>query len=203
MKKLSQLILWQYSRHNSLPKTLGKCINSLYSIGMAIWLNIISKTPSLVFLFILQLILGASFYIVQNNVGGALLDLEMSGENARKILSHMNEVQIHYHLLATATLDMIYPFAYSGFFAGFSWRMTNFLGFNIKWRALLIVPTLCALLADLCENTVQLIALNGNASYLNLKDIVTPLKYGSFLFALFIVVVLTILALSKKLKKEA
>ncbi len=148
-------------------------------------LHIVSRTHALWFLFVAQILLASSFIFVENAVGGPLLDLQWSDATALTRLAHMDDMQKHYHLVATATLDTLYPLSYSGFFAGLAYRLGG------QWRWGLIWPALLALIADYAENAVQVLALGGQPDFLWVKNIATPLKYGGFGLAVLITLFLS------------
>ncbi len=158
--------------------------------------DILAKTPSLVFLFIAQLLIGGSFFIVQNAVGGSLLDTQMNAQTAFAVLQNMSDLQKHYHIIATSTLDMIYPIVYGGLLAGIVWRFAD------KKKTLLIIPAIIAIFSDIIENIIQIIALSGNDDFLYFKNFITPIKYGMILFVIIIAALLIVKTIIGKSKND-
>ncbi|PHS41959.1 MAG: hypothetical protein COA91_00865 [Robiginitomaculum sp.] len=157
-------------------------------------LNFLARTPVLWTMFILFLILGVGFHFAQQAVGGPLLDMQMNAKQALVRLGEMSAAQKHIHLVATLTLDTLYPLAYGGLLAGLVWR------FGGKFRNFLVIPASLAVITDFAENTVQAFALAGSESMLAAKDILTPLKYTSLILAAIITLVLLLIAVVKRLQ---
>ena len=151
-------------------------------------LNFLARTPAILFLLIAFTLLGASFYFVEQAIGGPLLDVQINGADALARLSTMTDEQKHMHMIATLTLDTFYPLAYGGLFIGIVARFAK------KYRRFLAVPAFVAVLVDFTENIVQSMALAGSADLLATKDFLTPLKFGSVILAA--VIALTVLAIA-------
>lgn len=137
----------------------------------------------ILFTFFAMIIIGASFGYFQRFVGGDMLDLVISGQDAHTRLSEMDDAQKQAHTWITLILDSLYPIAYGSFFAG----ATIWLAGKSKiWMA---TPALVTVIADFCENTVQLLALNGFDNLIVAKSVLTPIKFSAFfvmgLFFLF------------------
>lgn len=113
--------------------------------------------------------------------GDPLLDALMSGEAARARLATMDAAQRRVHLLGTATLDMLYPFAYGGLLLGGLVRTRA----APRWRWCVAL----GVAMDFVENVAQIIALAGAADTLGLKTVVTSVKFGSLLLALIVICV--------------
>ncbi len=162
--------------------------------GLLGWL---SGTRMLIFFFALTLVVTASFGLVMQAIGGDLLDMMLSGDDALVRLSELDENQRLLHLRATVTLDVIYPISYACLFIGLLSRLAW------RWRWGLIWIPIIAALADLSENLVQAMALNGYAQeILHAKDIVTPLKAGALILTLTICLLVMLGAMFRKLSKK-
>lgn len=149
-------------------------------------------TSTLVILIslILTLLIGLSFAPVQNVIGGPLLDMLWTGEAAQARLNAMNEAERSVHIWGTVLNDTLYPLAYGAFLAGLAGRFAG-----PRWMGWAMLPALVAVFADLAENTIQVLALSGTANLLALKSVLTPLKFGAFLTAAGLALVLGFLAL--------
>lgn len=154
-------------------------------------LNFLARTPVIIFLLIAFILLGASFYFVEQAVGGPLLDVQTNGADALARLGAMTGEQKHMHMVATLTLDTFYPLVYGGLLAGIVARFAK------NYRHFLVVPAFVAVLADFAENIVQSMALSGSADLLATKGFLTPLKFGSLILAALIAVIVLTLALIK------
>ena len=162
--------------------------------GFLGWLS--SGRVLMVFL-ILTLLTGGSFWFVMQAIDGDLLDVMLSGDDALVRLAELNADQRLIHFRATVTLDVLYPIVYAGLFIGLLSRLAW------RWRWVLIWLPIIAALADLSENFVQAMALNGYAQeILHAKDIVTPLKTGALLLAVAICLLLMFGALLRKLSNK-
>lgn len=137
-------------------------------------LNFLSKTWVLLALFVAMMAIGYSFSAAQVAAGGDLLDMLWSGDEAKARLAEMSAEQKSAHFTATILNDTAYPLAYGGLFAGLIWRFAGSL------RPWLVIPALAVIIADLAENTTQAFALAGNESFIGLKDVLTPAKFGLF-----------------------
>ncbi|MBE9066430.1 hypothetical protein IQ260_07170 [Leptolyngbya cf. ectocarpi LEGE 11479] len=101
-----------------------------------------------------------------------LLDRISSPNKARDKIEEMDARQRKAHVWITATLDVALPLSYGYLFAGTALR------FFPKYGAYLILPALLAILVDLTEGGIQILALTSVADLLELKKYVTPLKFG-------------------------
>lgn len=159
--------------------------------GILDWLT---RTPVIWGFFIATLLVGFSFYFVQQAAGGgALLDQIASGDAAAIRLAEMTADQKRAHFLGTAGLDTLYPITYFGFIAGLSARLAG------TWRIWVILPVGFTAVVDYIENTVQAMALAGRPpEILLVKDIVTPMKFAGFSIAILLMLTLVIVALVKR-----
>ena len=158
-------------------------------------LDLLTRTPVIFFLLLVFILLGASFSFVQQAIGGPLLDMQINSTDTLIRLGDMTDEQKHIHMVATLTLDTYYPLAYGGLLAGIVAR------FAPSSRRFLVIPAFIAAITDLAENFVQSLALNGSTIILPAKDILTPLKFGSFLLATLIALLVLATALLKRMQK--
>ena len=135
------------------------------------WLG---RTPVLLGLLGLTLVIMLSFRPVQAQLDGVLLDFIWTGSAAQDRLAQLDAGQRAAHFRATVLNDTAYPLAYGGLLAGIALRFGRGLG-----PKLALVPAAVAVL-DLLENTVQALALSGTADLLAAKSVLTPLKFGLF-----------------------
>ena len=159
---------------------------------MAKLFDIISRPKVFIGLFILSTIISYCFPYAETIVGGPLLDLSINGESALTRLNEMSPAQKNKHIWATLALDIAYPLTLSGFMAGITLRYRNQLPLGL--HKIILTPALIALITDLCENTVQVLALSGHADFLSLKTILTPLKFSMFALAALIAILLLLSA---------
>lgn len=106
---------------------------------------------------------------------------EMS--NPASIIAHieaMSGLQRHVHVVMTATLDVAYPLTYGALFAGLALKV---------FRPIFAVPSILAVLIDLTEGVVQVLALSGHMQFIWLKAYVTPLKLVFFISAAVIAII--------------
>ncbi|MEL7283080.1 MAG: hypothetical protein AAGJ68_01155 [Pseudomonadota bacterium] len=157
-------------------------------------LNFLSRTWVLLALFVAMMAIGYSFSFAQVASGGELLDMLWSGEDAKTRLAEMSAEQKRAHFNATVFNDTAYPLAYGGLFAGLIWRFGGVL------RSWLVIPALAVIFVDLAENTAQALALVGNESFLGLKDVLTPAKFGLFSAAALAVLISIGLAVFRRFR---
>ncbi|MEQ8556896.1 MAG: hypothetical protein RIB03_01130 [Henriciella sp.] len=149
----------------------------------------LTTLPVIIGSFILMVVIGMSFAPVQSAIDGPLLDMIWTGDAARARLNEMTEVQKTAHFWGTILNDTAYPLAYGAFFAGLAGRFAP-----PRVTGLVMLPALMTVIADLAENTVQALALTGQPGLLTLKTVLTPLKFGLFLTAAILALVLAIAA---------
>ena len=159
-------------------------------------LDFLARTPVIVFLLVAFVLLGASFYFAEQAVGGPLLDMQMNSADAFSRLEAMSSEQKHRHIIATLTLDTFYPLTFGGLLAGIVAR------FSAQYRRLLVIPAFVTVIADFAENFVQSLALSGSTNLLVAKDILTPLKFTSFILATIIALLVLIFALAKWTRRK-
>eukprot|EP00510_Aplanochytrium_minuta_P004544 CAMPEP_0184006532 /NCGR_PEP_ID=MMETSP0954-20121128/753_1 /TAXON_ID=627963 /ORGANISM="Aplanochytrium sp, Strain PBS07" /LENGTH=112 /DNA_ID=CAMNT_0026285107 /DNA_START=283 /DNA_END=621 /DNA_ORIENTATION=- len=93
----------------------------------------------------------------------------------------MTPTQRRVHMIMTATIDVLYPFAYASFFVGVALKaFPGVEGTFLSLPSILCVPT------DLLEGYSQVMLLAGYNDYMSLKTRTTPIKL--FLFTLGLVI---------------
>ncbi|MEP2891457.1 hypothetical protein [Tateyamaria sp.] len=157
-------------------------------------LNLLSRSWMLLFLLVASVALSVAFASVRVQLDGAMLDFMMNGTQARAHLASMSPEQKDTHFWATVLHDTAYPLAYGGFLIGAIWR---FGGDLRKW---FVVPAIAAPFLDLFENFVQALALSGNATFLGLKSLLTPAKFGCIFLAFVLLVTCLGIAGYKRLR---
>lgn len=157
-------------------------------------MDFLARTPTLIVAFVTMNAAGAGFGAVQQHIGGELLDMIADGGKALNRLTEMSADQKSNHLIATLTLDTLYPLAYGAFLGGIAWRVPSG-----KWRWL-IVPALCGVALDFIENGIQVLVLSGQHGLLAAKAIVTPLKFTCVIAAMAIALILLLMSTAKFLK---
>ena len=149
---------------------------------MTALLDRLSTTPAIVLSGVAMLFIGFGFGVVGPMVGGVLLDELVSGAAAAERIAELTPEQIDTHFWATVLLDSAYPLAYGSFFVGLLARLGR------DWRRWTVIPPIVTVVADFLENSVQAMALAGNDALLMAKDVLTPLKFGSLLIAVLLVI---------------
>lgn len=142
----------------------------------------ITSITNLWLLFALTLALMAGFVLWTPSVGGVGLDSLAAVGDVQTLLASMSSVQRNSHFWMTLLLDMLFPLAYGGLFCGLTLRHAGSYG------AVLAVPALIVIPVDILENIVQLISLKGSTSLLDLKALLTPIKFFLFYTAALIAV---------------
>lgn len=102
---------------------------------------------------------------------------------AEEILAHIHAMtherrMVHFWL--TATVDVLYPFVYGGFFIGVALKGFARAGFFLAIPSMLVIPV------DLIEGFAQVMLLLGNDGYIHMKVIATPAKLALFFTGLTI-----------------
>lgn len=164
-------------------------------------LNFISRTPVIIALFIASAIIGFGFSFFQDAIGGTFLDMLYSGDAAKAVLADMSAAQKSAHIRATLLLDILFPLTLGGYMLGIAARVPKNL-YNGKLRKWALIPAIVAIITDLCENAVQVMALSGNTSLLFLKTALTPIKYFAFYTAFLLAIFLLLIALVKWFKRS-
>ncbi len=140
-------------------------------------MSVLTRAPVIWALFFAMVAITLGFQFFGPSVGGVYLDLQSTGVASRILIDGLTGAQRNAHFWVTVLLDAAYPLAYGGFFAAMALR---FFG---KAGPVLALPALATIVADIGENTVQALALAGAADLLDVKDWLTPLKFGLFALA--------------------
>ena len=156
-----------------------------------------TRTPVIIASGILTVLVGLSFYPVQQAIDGPMLDMLSTGEAARARIAEMDMEQRFIHFLGTVINDTLYPLTYGAFFAGLAGRFSP-----EKWRGWFMLPAVFTGIVDLMENTVQALGLYGIESFLFLKDVLTPAKFGLFMLSLVLALGLSAFALGRWLVRK-
>ena len=133
-----------------------------------------TRTSTLTLLFIVALALVGCFTTFTPVAGGILLDSLRSATESQQLLVSMSDVQKTAHFRITLWLDMLFPLAFGGFFVGVTLKYFEQVGIWLAIPAFLVIPT------DICENLIQLLALTGTEDLLQIKAILTPIKFMLF-----------------------
>jgi hypothetical protein len=160
-------------------------------------LEILPRLPVILFSFLAMIIIGASFGYFQRFVGGDLLDMSVTGKEALARLSEMSLSQKQAHTWITLIPDSLYPIAYGSFFAGATLKLAGGLK---QW---VVLPALVTIIADFCENIVQILSLNWFESLIVAKSVLTPLKFSAFVVTVILFLVFCLVALYRKMKRKA
>jgi hypothetical protein len=156
---------------------------------MARFIDFATRAPVLIGSGVLVVILGACFLPVMMVAGAPMLDLIADPEQGRARLAAMPDGARLIHLIATATLDTLYPATLVTFFGGLAAR------FQKGWGAMIVLPALAAGALDLIENALQIVMLAGGPDLFTVKAAVTPLKFQAYLLAASVAVAAIVIAL--------
>ena len=134
-------------------------------------LSLLRDSKTIWTLFVAAIALTIGFQLATPLAGGALLDVSAALADSEGLLRAMSAEQKRAHIWITVLLDIPFPFAYGGLFAGLCLRHGGKYALGLATPAFFVIPV------DLVENTIQVIALLGNESLLGAKEILTPAKY--------------------------
>jgi len=109
----------------------------------------------------------------------------------------MSDPQKQAHTWITAVPDSLYPIAYGSFFAGATLTLS---GGSKIWT---VVPAVLTMIADFCENLVQVLALNGQENLLLAKSIITPIKFTMFIVMGITLITFILIACIKYVKRRS
>jgi len=140
-----------------------------------------SGTKPLWILFVVTILLTASFVAVAPMWDLRLLDAISDPDEVRNVLAGMSGAQRTAHAWITATLDVAYPLAYGTFFGAVALHFFP----RQDWLAL---PALLVIPVDLVEGVVQVFALLDITDWVDAKALLTPLKMWLFYAALAVAV---------------
>ena len=131
----------------------------------------LSRTSVIAISFAAMILLGGLLRQTGEALGG-MLDLTLTGAEARALLDRLTPWQRDLHAHATLLYDGLYPLAYGAFFAGLAVRLG---GAKARWIALVMLG---GMVADYAENIGQLLALSGRADWLDAKTLLTTIKFA-------------------------
>ncbi len=140
-------------------------------------------------LLLLTCLAGAGFGLLQPHVGGVYLDTLADPEAA------LSPAQRAAHFQVTLFLDSLFPASFGLLCAGLALRLPA------PWSRYGPMPAIMAILLDLAENGIQLVALCGGADLLAAKAWVTPGKFFLFALALAIGVISVAGALLARIRR--
>ncbi len=155
--------------------------------------NGLTKTSTLTLLLLTFMALILGFSIFTEATGGIILDTIGPVSDAQALLASMSEAQKLAHFRLTLWLDMLFPLAYGGLFAGLTLRYFQTYG---KW---LVLPALLVIPVDITENIIQLLALSGSESLLGVKALLTPTKFILFQLSAGLALISVLVAAARRL----
>ena len=158
--------------------------------------NLITNTKILWALFAAVVVLAFGFSVWTPAVGGTILDNISSVDQLQELLASMSDEQKASHFWMTISLDMLFPLAYGGLFAGLALKHGGKFGLWLAIPAILAVP------ADLLENITQLIILSGNDGLLGVKAVISSAKLILLPIAALIAIGSLIYAGGRKILKK-
>ncbi len=153
----------------------------------------LTKTSTLTLLLLTFMALILGFSIFTEATGGIILDTIGPVSDAQALLASMSEAQKLAHFRLTLWLDMLFPLAYGGLFAGLTLRYFQTYG---KW---LVLPALLVIPVDITENVIQLLALSGSESLLGVKALLTPTKFILFQLSAGLALISVLVAAARRL----
>ncbi len=159
-------------------------------------MHMLARTGTLWLLLLATVALAAGFILWTPQVGGTILDSVAPANAVHALLERMSPAQKHAHFLMTLLLDMLYPLAYGGLFAGLALRFGGGVGGWLALPALVVIPV------DMLENIIQMLALTGNESLLPVKAILTPAKFTLFALAGVIALATGLAALAGAIRRR-
>ena len=125
-----------------------------------------------------------------------VIDEMRDPETVRAHVEAMTPQQRRVHARLTATADLLYPVAYSTFFAGMALRWLGRAGPLFATVAFLVIPF------DLTELVAQLRILGGDFTWLPVKAVATPAKLALYLPALAATLVAAAVAARSHLRRS-
>ena len=155
----------------------------------------LSGTKCLWFSFLLTLLLSLIFVVVMLVWQFTIIDEMFDADQIRQHLDALSPQQKLAHAWLTATVDVLYPFAYAAFFIGVSHRS---FGPHRWW---LLIPSVLVVPADLIEGYSQVMLLNGHEGYMSIKLVATPIKLGLFLPGMAITLSGLLLLLKRRMQR--
>ena len=157
-------------------------------------LNFLAQTKILWCTFSMTLCLTIIFGIVMHFEGFGIIDEMFIADDIRKHIDAMSPRQRSIHAWLTGTIDVLYPFAYGAFFVGVAIKCFG------RYGVLLAIPSILVIPADLTEGLSQIMLLNGQDAFMDLKLIATPIKLVLHIFGLCITILGLLLAFKRRFK---
>lgn len=149
--------------------------------------------------------LAISSLALQEAAGGlTILDtrLEYSQADVGQLLSALGETGRSAYQLTHLTLDLVFPIAYSLFFAGTSLWLTGKLGLSIKQNQNIAFLLLLAGAFDLLENFSIMGMVGAYPTQVNvlvlLSQLFTLIKFGLFAINILFLVILIVMAIKQR-----
>ncbi|PCJ22941.1 MAG: hypothetical protein COA96_12995 [SAR86 cluster bacterium] len=158
--------------------------------------KLVTQTLNLWILFVLTAALMAGFAYWSPSIGGTGLDSVGPVSDVQALLASMTSEQKQSHFWMTLLLDMLFPLAYGGLFAGLALKHAR------RYGVLLAIPAIIVIPVDIVENIIQLLALKGSTGLLTLKSLLTPTKFFLFYTAAVIALGSLIFGMLMKLLKK-
>lgn len=140
----------------------------------------LSEARTLWLTFALSVVLTLSFAVVMQLWAFQLIDRLSDPDEIGRHINAMTGEQKRVHIWVTATMDVVYPLAYTALSAGMAVRYFGRIG-----RALAVLIAL-AVPADLIEGVIQIALLNGYNGLINVKAVLTPVKFALAYFGIAI-----------------
>lgn len=144
--------------------------------------DFLTRPLTLWVLFFTTIIISFTLSLISPYIGETVIDMVADPQAVSALIANMSDQQKQLQLWTTLLLDTAYPLAYGAFFIGMA------LSYFGRWKRWLALPGLAAVVADLAENAVQVLALVGVEELLWLKALLTPAKFYLILLAAVIAV---------------
>ncbi|MEO0881895.1 MAG: hypothetical protein AAFY34_04105 [Pseudomonadota bacterium] len=157
--------------------------------------RVLTSWPLIIVSTIAFFVIGYSFSVYAPRIGGPILDVLASRSDVLARLEAMDAAQMSAHFEMTLFADMLYPVAYALMLGGLAMRAFPKAGW---WLA---VPAFAAGGADIAENIVQLMALQGSVGLVGLKAFLTPTKFLLLVASAILVIVCWLVVGGKALRK--
>ena len=158
--------------------------------------SFLTRPRTLWLAFTATLLLTLVFIIIMAVWDFAVIDEMSDPEKVRAHVEAMTAEQRRVHARLTSTADLLYPFAYSTFFAGMALRWLGRAGPLFATVAFLVVPF------DLTELVAQVQILGGDFTWLPVKAVATPIKLALYLPALAATLVAAAVAARSRLRRS-
>ena len=158
--------------------------------------DFLAQTKTLWVTFTAAFILTLCFGLIIHIWEFGIIDEMYAPEKIIAHIENMTPLQRRVHAIMTGTIDVLYPFAYGGFFIGMAKR--HF----VKYGTWLALPSLLVIPADLAEGITQIFLLNGHYDFAGLKAIFTPLKLGLYGIGVIVTLAAICIAICSYISKK-